>query len=286
MKRLTTFLILCSLMSIAGCGAGNFITAAPSAPDLTGNWELATQISVTGNIPTAGLLLLGSLSSQGSNISGTFRLANLPFTASCGTPLQQVVNVSGSVDSSRNVTLTSTAFSGAVLTVKLLVPPNPLPTVTTLTTANGTVAVTGGTCPLASTSVFGFQTPSVTGSFTGPLTASTYLAAPPIPTGNVSLALTQSATPQSDGQFPVTGALSFSGGGCTSSMALSGTVSGPGLTLASAPIGLFPTSTVNFLAVVNPATGDLLVLSLTYGLGPCNAGITSFSQFTGNLTKQ
>lgn len=289
MKYRAHAILLSCLMLLSGCGVGTFLNSLTATPDLSGNWEIASSAGATsGTLPTAGLLLLGSLTSQGSNVSGIFRLANLSLPNTCGTPLQQVITVAGSIDSSRNLKLTSVAFSGSVLTMQFVVPPtlSPVGAGATLTGLTGTVAITGGTCTFASTTAFGAEIVPLTGSYAGPITANPYLPLPPITTGTATLKLTQATIPQSDGQFSVTGTLGFTGGSCTSSTPVSGTVSGTQLALASAPTGQFGTSADNLAAIINLATGQLDVASLIYGLGPCNTGITSITQFTGNLTKQ
>jgi hypothetical protein len=282
-------LFLSSLMPLSGCGAGSFLNSLNTTPDLSGNWEIASQAgATTGTVPTAGLLLVGSLSSQGSNVTGIFRLANLSLPNNCGTPFQQVVTVTGSIDSSRNLTLASAAFSGSILSMKFVVPPT-LATVgagATLTGLTGTVAITGGSCTFASSTAFGAEIVSLTGTYAGPLTANPYLTNPPIPTGTATLTLTQSTTPQADGQFPIAGTLNFTGGGCTNSKPVSGTVSGTQITLTSAPTGLFNVANDNLAAILNLATGQIDVASLIYTLGPCNTGVTAISQYTGNLTRQ
>ena len=288
MRNRVHFLVLCGLMPLNGCVVGSLLNSLSPVPDLSGNWQIVSTSGSKPTTPPPGLVLVGSLSSQGSNVTGLFRLANLTLPYACGTPLQQVVAVSGSIDSSRNLTLTSVPFSGSTLTMKFIVPLSigPVGAGASLTPLAGTVAITGGTCTFASSTAIGSEIVSITGTFAGPLTASTYLANPPIPTGTASLSLAQAASSQIDGQFPVTGTLKFTGGTCTSSTPLAGTVSGTELTLASAPTGLFNTSTTNMVILINLATGQLDVAILSYGLGPCNTGVTSFTQYTGSLTRQ
>jgi len=244
-------------------------------------------IRTNGTYPTAGLLLVGSLTSQGANVSGTFRLANLALPNSCGTPLQQVVTVTGSIDSSRNLTLTSAAFSGSILKMQLAVPPtlSPVGAGPTLTALSGTIAITGGACTFASSTAFGVEIVSLTGTYSGTLTA-TFPGTQPIASGIASLALTQATTPQADGQFPVTGTLSFATSACTSSTSFSWTVSGFQLTLTSQPSGPLGVSPNNLVAIVSAPTGQLDIASLIYGVGPCNTSLLALEDFTGNLTKQ
>ena len=289
MKTRAQVVALSCLMLLSGCGAGSFVSSLFATPDLSGNWEIASTSGLgAGTLPTAGVLLVGSLSSLGSNVSGIFRLANLALPNSCGTPLQQVVTVTGSIDSSRNLTLTSSAFAGSVLRIQFVVPPTlgPVGAGATLTGLTGTIAITGGNCTFASSTAFGSEITSLTGTYAGPVTASSFGTTPPIPSGTASLTITQATLPQADGQFPVTGTLNFTQGGCTTSTALTGTVSGTQLTLSSAPVGLLGISTNNLAAIINLATGQLDVASLVYSVGPCNTSLVVIEQFTGSLTKQ
>ena len=289
MKQAATATFIASLLLLTGCAVSYLPISSTSSPNLSGNWVIeSTAGASSGTVPPAGLLLLGSLTSQGSSVSGIFRVASLSLPNTCGIPLQQVVTVAGSIDSNRNMKLTSAAFGGSTLTMQFALPPTPSPAGATATAPglNGTVAITGGSCPSPSTTAVGLQLASLSGTYAGSVRTNPYFPLTSITSGVANLTLTQAATPQADGQIPVSGTLGFTGGGCTSSTPLTGTVSGPLLTLASAPTAPSGTATNNMAVLINPAAGQLNVASLVYGLGPCNAGLTSITQFTGNLTKQ
>ena len=275
-------LLLPGLMLLNACGTGS-VPPSPASPsvNVTGNWQIQSAASASGTTtPVAGLLLVGSLTSSGANVIGTFRLANLSMPNSCGTPLAQIVTVSGTMNAAGTLTLTSAPFSGSVLTIQLLVPP-------ILTSfGTGTIAITGGSCMFPSAAAIGAEVANVTGTFSGSVTGNASLPAPPILSGTATLALTQSSTTNSDGQSAVTGTLGFAGGGCTSSVAVAGTVSGSELTLASTPIGLFNYSQDQIVAAVMPTATQLYAAEILYGLGPCNSGTLSIGSYTGNLTRQ
>ena len=289
MKSWAPISALCCLMPLGGCGAGSLITSLSSTPDLSGNWEIAsTSLPISGSVPAAGLLLIGSLTSQGSRVTGIFRLANLSLPNGCGTPLQQVVTVSGAIDSNRSLALVSAPFSGSTLTMNFSVPPT-LVVVgagSTLTGVTGTAVITGSTCTFTSTTAFGAEFVSLSGTYAGTLTAATFAGSPSVPSGAASLVLSQATAPQSDGQFPVTGTLSITSGACTTSTPLAGTVSGPQLTLASTASSNFGVPTSNLVAIINAATGQLDVASFVESVGPCNTGVLTVEDFSGNLTKQ
>lgn len=278
-RILTLLLSVSSIVWISGCGLGSTVTSAIASPDLTGNWQFqsASNISTT-TPPTAGVLLVGALQSNGSHVTGTFRFANLALPNSCGTPLQQVITLSGSIDSSRNLTLTSAPFTGSVVQLSVLVPP----VVTGI--ATGTIQVTGMTCSFPSSQALGLEFPAVTGTYAGTLAATTGFGTPPSPTASVSLKIVQSTSPAADGQFPVTGSLQFSGGTCTSTTALTGTVSGSEVMASSAATGLLPGVT-SLVAVINPVMPQVYT-NVTFLAGPCATGLLSFTGYQGSLTKQ
>ena len=113
--------------------------------------------------------------------------------------------------------------------------------------------------------------------------------------GSVSVVLTQSATPNAQGQFPLTGSLSFSGGGCSSTTAVSGTVSGVGVTLASAPGPVVGQKYVSVIATIDPAASQVIIngtlsqgslTDVVFEPSPCSTVASSSSTYYGTLTLQ
>jgi hypothetical protein len=105
-------------MFLAGCGSpSGTIGTSPVAPNLTGNWQIQTNIT-SQNIPPQALLLLGALNSSGSQVTGTFRFTNLANPTACG--LSEVVALAGTIDSNNNLTLASAAQpNGSTIKVAL-----------------------------------------------------------------------------------------------------------------------------------------------------------------------
>ena len=281
MKNPRQALVLACLMQFVGCGIGNVVSSVVAASNVSGNWQIQSAAGAsTTATPTAGLLMIGALASSGTSVTGTFRLANLTLPNNCGTPLQQIVTVSGTIDALGNLNLTSAAFSGSVITIQLVVP-----AVATQFGA-GTVAIAGGACTFASSPAIGAEFAPVTGTYSGAVAANTSFNTPPILAGTATMTLTQAATAGSDGSFPVGGSVSFSGGGCSSSTPVTGTVSGGEVMLASVPVTTLALPSTRVIAVVNPAGSQLYNASIGYALGPCGAGVLTYGTYTGNLLKQ
>ena len=126
------------------------------------------------------------------------------------------------------------------------------------------------------------------GTYTGTLTESASSLASPIPSGSVSLALTQSTIP-SLFEFRLTGTLTFTGGGCSTSSTISPIVSG--ITITNIPPSgpdqiLMPTPPVAIIAYTNPTATQITVTYLNINPSPCSTVNSSSTTFTGTLTLQ
>jgi hypothetical protein len=267
-------------MTLAGCGSPPTTSTSNSAPlDLAGNWQI--QSNVTSNIvPPPGVLLLGALQSTGSQVAGTFRFANLAQPTLCG--LDQVVTVTGSVDSKNNLALASSAMpNGTTVKVLLAISGSQQPY-----SGTGSIEVDGPTCTFPTTGAIGEQIQNATGTYTGTLTPGTLVSPGTGPSAAVSLALMQSATPQSDGEFPATGSLNYTIGACSSTVPLSGAVSGVGVIL-SATSGTFQNpQIVTFIGTTNPVATAISAGFLEFAPAPCSSDPTSEATYTGTLNRQ
>lgn len=276
LRRAQAALSLVFLMLLTGCG----VVPNPFAPpDLTGNWQIQSGSGpVTGSNLPNGVLLLGALQSTGSKVTGTFRFTNL---TKPGCDVGDVISVSGGVDAKNMLTLTSSKLaSGGVVRIQLL-------TIPALgSTAPGTIQVTGGSCPYASAGAVGVEVASVTGSFAGTLVPGTI--ANPGTTGGVAvtLALTQAATPNPDGQFALSGNLVLTVGSCMVSRQLNGTISGVGFVITNVVPGQGIPTTASMVAFADPSGASLKVAQLLLVPAPCAALSAPPMPFTGSLTKQ
>ena len=275
--RTRTVLALALFSSILpGCGSPSAPVPATTYPSLNGNWQIESGGGVLSPAPTAGILMVGALESQGGQVIGTFRFSN--FAATFGAcPLNQVITLSGSVTSAGSLTLTSATFSGYQLTLQVAIP-----SVATQKVAVGTIAVTGsGPCAFASGPALALLNPSITASYQGPVTLYQGLSgANPPASGSALLTLVQASTPNSDGTFPVTGSAQFASGSCTVSTPVTGTISGLRLILASAPGTPFGGANLTIDGVVTPTPVQAEV-DFYYGTGPCSSG--SLVAYQGTL---
>jgi hypothetical protein len=126
---------------------------------------------------------------------------------------------------------------------------------------------------------------SLTGTFAGSAQESTSNLALPIGTASVSLALIQSPTLNPGIQSPLTGSLTFTSTGCTSTIPVTGTLNGFWINLASAPVS-GSTPAVSIIAVPNPAASQLLAGTIVYTPSPCSAVNSSSTTYQGVLTRQ
>lgn len=211
-------------MFLTGCVApSGSMNTSPIVPDLTGNWQIQTNVT-SQVVPPPGILLLGALTSTGSQVTGTFRFNNLANPSTCA--LNEVVALSGTIDSKNNLTLTSATLpNGTTIKVSLGIgAAQPY-------AGTGTMEVDGATCAFASTAAIGNQFANTTGTFAGTL-APGILGSPTSGTsGTGTLTVAQSSIPAADGQFSATGSLSYVIGSCSGSFPLIGDVSGVGLIL-------------------------------------------------------
>jgi hypothetical protein len=122
-------------------------------------------------------------------------------------------------------------------------------------------------------SVVGVEIAPLNGTYTGTLSGTLTTAFPvnstPI-SGTASVTLTQSTTPNSSGQFPLTGTVTFPSSARAGTSPLTGTVSGVGITLNNPqPCGEPPVCNViappiNLTAYTNPTATQITVSNLSY----------------------
>lgn len=257
------------------CSAVSSLLPDSLLPDLDGNWQIQSAAGAsTNSTPTAGVLMLGSLKRSGTAVTGTFRFSNL--SASIGScPLNQVVTLSGTVDATQVLKLTSAPFSGSTITLQVVV-------ASALgSTGAGTITVTGpAACAYPSSPALGLHFAPITGTYTGKLASN-----PAGSTATTALSLIQGTSANPDGQLPLTGSVQVTDGTCTSTTALSGTVSGLQVTAASAPAAPLGVTNANLAAVVALPSSSLQT-SLSFLTGPCSTGLSSFMLYSGTLTKQ
>jgi hypothetical protein len=260
---------------LAGCGSsgGNHPTPAPVTPDLSGNWQIQAAAAAP---PASGILMLGALTSNGANVTGTFQFSDLNQVQACG-GLQQVLAFTGSIDAGRNLTLTSAPFAGtSVVKVQLAIP------ALATSYSAGTIEISGGNCTEPSTAALGSLFAPLTGVYAGSV-----LPGPSNPAttggGPATLTLTQSSTPNSTGQFPLSGTLSLTLGSCSLSRALTGNANGIVANLAGFTAGF---DDVNLVTAEQPDGAKLPTVTIFFVNPPCPADTSLPTSYTGALTRQ
>jgi hypothetical protein len=274
-------LLLLPLACLLGCT----LPTTPSSQSLTGNWsnwQIQAGTAIT-SLPT-GLYFTGAVQTQNIQSSAVFTNFGNTTTGS------QVLSLLGTYNSSTGaVALYPVAVGPFVYDIGFAEPSVPY-TVIPVSVIGGCVyplnyqgpeclAITGGPA-------VGVEIAPLNGTYTGTFTESASTVASPIPSGTVSLALTQSPTPNASGQFPLTGTLTFTGGGCTmAQVPLSGTVSGEGVALNwySVAVGM---GSVNLAASTNPTASQIAVSGLVFSPSPCAPSNSGSTTYQGVLTQQ
>jgi hypothetical protein len=268
-------------MIVAGCGSpGNSsVTPPPVAPDLTGNWQIQSN-PASGTNPLTAIALLGALESNGNQVSGTFRFTNLSDPTTCG--LDQVVTLTGAVDSNGNLTLTSSTLpNGTTIKAQMAISGAQPPYA-----GAGTIEVDGTTCTFATAPSIGEQFLNTSGAYAGTFTPGTLGSPSTGPSAAVSLTLTQLAIPGPDGQFAANGTINYQIGSCSGSAPISGDVSGVGVTLLSESTPPASPQVLTFIGTSNPAATAISAGALIFVPAPCSSDPTSNVSYFGQLNRQ
>jgi hypothetical protein len=278
MRTRASIALLIPLACLLGC-------TLPYTPSpLSGNWQIQSGTAITS--PATGTYLTGALQSQGSQITGTF-ITDYATIGNTG-----VVNMTGTYDTStRDLAFATTP---AYLGVDLTETSDP----TTVASGNlylGCLPPPAGsaTCTvIALVPAVGVEIAPLNGTYTGTLTESSSSLSSPIPSATVSLVLTQASIPNAYGLFPLTGTLTFNGGGCSSSYSISTTISGIGIPSANIPSMPSPSQAIQLPAPVtiigytNPTASQITVSSLDFYPSPCSTVNSSSTTYQGVLTRQ
>jgi len=257
---------------LAGCAGhgGTSITTPPANPyTFSGDW--VAQTNGLTSVPVGKFI--GALTAANGVISGT--LVPMPGGSCTAVFTSPPTAVSGTVDSTGKLTITlpvtgGTATITAILGTNLNAP------------STGTYQITGGTCPMTSTSMTIVEYAPVTGTYTGTFTDLAGLLGSNSSTITVSAVLLQSATPDAIGAFPVTGTVTTTGS-CAVSFSLAGAYIWGGTLLGSGVlpggssqdlIGSFDPTAITS----NPAVFDDAVVSTGCPNAP--------KSFGGPLTRQ
>jgi hypothetical protein len=184
-------------------------------PNVTGNWELSVQLPQTTPpaFPTNPVeVIFGSLASSGSTVTGTLHAEplSLPNCVAASTDIA----VTGTIDASNNLNLTA-PLSGGTATIAVSLTPVTTTTPSGVTITQpllaGTYQVVGGACAQPSIALNAFQVPNVTGTYSGTLMQLFVNSTDTAPTVSVTATLAESTTPNSDGEYALSGTVTATG---------------------------------------------------------------------------
>jgi hypothetical protein len=275
MRRPPRIAVLLPLTLLLGCGAAPTSTPSPSTYlNLTGNWEAAgNPVGTTGLVPIPSPIanFTGALQSTNGSVTGTLRVSAFAASGAAICPsFDTDLPATGALDTANNLTLT-VPLSGGVATITATLPQN------LHTFISGSYQVVGGTCPMPATPMKLTQYASATGTYTGTFSQGGLTTPVPGTATPVTVVLTQSATPNADGQFPLIGSITATGSCAATLTITTGIVTGSEIT--PTPLGPILPSAVEFLGVIDPTAETLVGL---FGNFP-----TCGSQgYQGTLTRQ
>ncbi len=260
---------------VVGCGSSSssFMTTAQNPYTFSGDWEASAILGMTTQPPIEGFV--GTLSASNGIVTGG--LVPLPSFAltgvACAAPTLTPVPVTGTIDSSGNLNVTLPVGAGtATLTATL--------SSNLETEAAGSFKIAGGTCATAATPMQMAQYAPLSGTYTGIFLATI------LPTGvqgnfitTATAVLTQSATPNSNGLYPINGTVTL-GGACVASFTLSNAFVLGGILEA-------PDTTGNYLlgGAADP-TASSLHSGLTIQNSSPGCALNNQDYLSGTLTRQ
>ena len=195
-SRCAAFLSVLSLglPALTGCGTG--FTSSPvtsAAVVVTGNWQFSSTSSSATPLPSFS----GELTGTNTTFTG---ILHSNATSACVSPKSSFA-VTGSADARNNLTLTASNVAGGTLKLTGVLAADGK------SITNSSYVVTGGSCAFAKPADATSQSyADITGNYTGSFTD---------PDGDqiaVSAALSQATTPDTNGNFTMSGTGTFGGG--------------------------------------------------------------------------
>lgn len=235
MRKLSVLAVVLVMSFAVSCGGGGSSTDPGTPPvippaqnytSISGNWGVTATSAMYSQTITIG----GALVSNGSSVTGTIHFLSIEFT---GTSIRNCIDssdlpVSGTIDANNNVSLTSSAFNGQVLTATMVAAANGK-------TMQGTYKITGG-CIGNEQGTFQAATyADANGSWSGSVTS----ASPNSTAVPVTATISQSLTANAHGVYPVTGSVTFTGSPCFTTAQITAGTSALGSFLAGGYLSLY-----------------------------------------------
>jgi len=246
--------LLLPAVALIGCAVSPTSTQSTGTSGQPSNWMVQWTQSGT----PVGLVLAGDLESNGSQVSGTFTITGLPCIES------PVENFTGTVDANGNLNLAAPYVALGLQNFTQ-----------SSTVLNGTLDGGGFLClAMLEGPVVATEIAPLNGTYTGNLTASTESGS-----GQATLTVAQSTTPNAGGSFSLTGTLTFPASSGFGTYPIRGIISGEGITLYDPTPGIVPV--VSLTASTNPAATQITVSNLAFAVTA-----SDIVTFTGTLTSQ
>jgi hypothetical protein len=259
--------LLLPLALLLGCGV-----STPSNPGdgstannayFSGDW-LVLQPRAVNLSPTPVFGFTGALQFNGTSVTGTVRAYALTLPPCVS--YAQDLTVTGTYTAAGILTLNIPVAGGTATISATVVQPQ--------TYNPATLQIVGGSCAMPSSPVQLAQFVPISGTYFGTMSALSTTGTPITgSTITVSANLTQSPTPNADGQFPLTGTVTATGN-CTVTFPLTGYIVTGGI-VEPPPV---PFPTLAFLGGIIPS-GRLLIGDLFPSSCP-------YSHYFGTLTQQ
>ena len=182
--------------------------------------------------------------------------------------ISRPIPVARTIDANNNLKL-SIPLAGGTATITATI-------VTPESYTNATWQIVGGACAMPSTAIDIAEFAPATGTYTGVLNALDLTTGLPVAgtATNVTTVLTQSTTPNSDGQFPLSGTVTTTGA-CISTSTLNNQVVEGGLFMQ-----LSTTTYAPLLSGGISPQGTMLIADFIPG-APCSSNV-----YSGTLTRQ
>jgi len=274
-------LLLSPLAALLACGSSATLPpSSTTSTNFSGNWmALGNPDPVTHAFTSPIVDFMGALQSTNGAVTGTLRAFDDTNPLNPCIPLTQDLAVTGSVTTATSLSGTvndlslTVPISGGVATITASLPQN------LNTFISGTWQISGGACAMPVTPMIISQFAPATGTYTGTFNVLVSGTLTPVPgtATAITAVLTQSTTPNADGQFPLTGTITATGA-CTASLSFTnGIVFGDGI--LSQPLTGPSNLQGNFIGGMNPTATS--ITGLFESFSACNSQL-----YNGTLTRQ
>jgi hypothetical protein len=271
MRTRASIALLLPLACLLGCSLP--YTQPPQT--ITGNWQIQSGTAITS--PPTGLYLVGALQGSESAPTGTF---NTVYTSGANPAIISYTSTYDSSTGSLSLIDSAATYIQAELTL-----PTDLNTLATGTIIYDPPPVCGIPCEINKTTpAVGAEIAPLNGTYTGTLTET--ITSPAI-SKTVTLVISQSTTPNSSGQFPLSGTFTWDNAdNILSSFPFVGTISGEGIYIEPSVIAVTPGPAFIITGYANPTATQITVPYLAFYPYPTVANPPVVPVYTGTLTLQ